>query len=220
MRTVWQKIEGFGMRHTFAVGVAVATVRTGAADLCTQRYIERRRNLDLPRLMCFTLLGFLWNGCLQQVVYVNVFAKTFPHAATFAALPTVAARLRHHLGLRDLVGQTAVVNLAWCPLFLHFFYPFQEFIQGVSSKGPDDSKEPCTIGVTLDAGFQAVQTNFWVALDRCHRNLWTDMQGIWAIWIPGHMVTFAVPMWLRMPLTHLLSFVYFVLLSVTRGNIE
>lgn len=41
---------------------------------------------------------------------------------------------------------------------------------------------------------------------------------IWMLWIPGDMIIYAVPMWLRLPLNHALSFIWTCYLSFLRGE--
>uniref|UniRef100_A0A7S1A3A2 Mpv17-like protein n=1 Tax=Noctiluca scintillans TaxID=2966 RepID=A0A7S1A3A2_NOCSC len=213
---VGRLVCSIGKRYPFPVGVSLATLKTGGSDLSTQLLIERKDAVDRPRLVCFTLLGFLWNGMLQQHVYVNVFARCFPHAARFSALPTVAARLRDGPGLRSLMMQVSFVNFIWNPIFYYFFYLFQEFVQGASSV----SEQSTSLNVLsyVSSGLTRCREQFWVAVDRCSNNLWDDLRLCWAIWIPGHLFTFATPMWLRMPLTHSLSFFFYCALSFTRGD--
>mmetsp|Transcript_84471 Transcript_84471/g.196384 ORF Transcript_84471/g.196384 Transcript_84471/m.196384 type:complete len:235 (-) Transcript_84471:167-871(-) len=211
-----RRLAAFGRKHPFALGVAVGTLKTGAADLCVQVSTEGREEVDWPRFACFTLLGFGYIGCLQQVVYVSVFAHIFPHASRFAALPSVQARLADRLGLRDLVLQTAAVNFLWCPMFLPFFYAFQDLVEGVSLAVGDGASRSGHIFEVVKRGWWKSNTSS--ALERCRQNLWNDLKVIWQIWIPGHLVTFALPMWLRMPTTHSLSFLYFCVFSFTRGS--
>lgn len=217
----WRRFALVGKAHPFAVGVGIGTVKTGAADFCTQHFIEGRSlpDLDVPRLMCFTLLGFSVIGCVQQAMYVHGLARVFSRAGPFAELP-LRAKLQDTEGLRQLVLQTAFVNFVWAPVFLNFFYVFQEFIQGVSrASGPRDGTGLGSIRAQVAAGLDACRANCASALARCRRNLWEDLCVVWRIWIPGHLVTFAIPMWLRMPTTHGLSFIYFCSVSFMRGNL-
>eukprot|EP00930_Biecheleria_cincta_P056052 TRINITY_DN42245_c0_g1_i1.p1 TRINITY_DN42245_c0_g1~~TRINITY_DN42245_c0_g1_i1.p1 ORF type:complete len:225 (+),score=23.47 TRINITY_DN42245_c0_g1_i1:44-718(+) len=218
----WRGLQSVAKKYTFATGVAIATIKTGSADYCTQRYIEHRSmaQVDIPRLACFTLLGFTTAGCFQQFLYVNVFARCFPNAASFTKLPTIRTRLQDKAGLRDLVLQTAAVNFLWLPVFFHLFYVFQEFVQGVSAKASSDIGVGGVTGALAraHAGWDRCRENCGEALDRCRRNLRNDLAFAWSMWIPGHLVTFAVPLWMRMPLTHSLSFLYFSGLSCMRGH--
>ena len=67
-------------------GVSVATVKTAAADLLTQKAIEGRSwdNIDWRRNGLFTVFGFAYQGCFQYYLYVTLFSRWFAGAARFA----------------------------------------------------------------------------------------------------------------------------------------
>jgi hypothetical protein len=126
-----------------------------------------------------------------------------------------------------MLGQTFFVNFLWFPVFWHFFYVFQEFVQGVSGAMPplpDDEASGNATSVSayvnryVSAGRDNALKNIDTALRRCHENLWEDLKMLWLVWIPGHIITFSVPMWLRMPLTHTGSFITFCMISLMRGS--
>lgn len=108
---------------------------------------------------------------------------------------TLAARLKDFAGLSDLAKQVAVGNFLHIPFaFLPSFYLTQEV---------------CTHGRNASP---------LSALQACHRNIWADCVAAWAIWIPGHAVFFSVPLWLRLPVNHAMSFAYVCILSFSRGD--
>ena len=39
----------------------------------------------------------------------------------------------------------------------------------------------------------------------------------WALWVPGDFIVYAVPIWMRLPLNHAISFVWTCYLSFLRG---
>ena len=41
---------------------------------------------------------------------------------------------------------------------------------------------------------------------------------MWALWVPGDLIVSAVPLWMRLPLNHGLSFVWTCYLSFLRGE--
>ena len=41
---------------------------------------------------------------------------------------------------------------------------------------------------------------------------------MWALWIPGDLIVYAVPLWMRLPLNHGLSFIWTCYLSFLRGE--
>jgi len=63
------------------------------------------------------------------------------------------------------------------------------------------------------------RASFYVGLNNYKANCFTDWYNSWKIWIPGFGVTFFImPKHLRLPWMSLLSFVYCIILSITRGD--
>lgn len=56
------------------------------------------------------------------------------------------------------------------------------------------------------------------ALSKYYDNCLIDWRNTWATWLPGHVITFALPTHLRMPWIAAVSFGYVSLLSWTRGE--
>ena len=56
------------------------------------------------------------------------------------------------------------------------------------------------------------------ALSSYYSNAWSDCIAAWTIWIPGHAIFFSVPLWLRLPVNHAMSFAYVCVLSLSRGR--
>jgi hypothetical protein len=190
-------LAAMGRRRPFALSLFTSTAKTLSADLMTQRFIEGREEVDLRRAGLFTVFGFYYLGGFQYWLYVRCFGRWFPNARRFGDHPTVAARLADAAGLRDLIAQTAAGNFLHIPLvFLPAFYVTQE----VTERGRDASP--------------------LAALARYRHNCWDDWISAWAIWIPGHALFFSVPMWLRLPTNHAMSFAYVCVLSLMRGRAQ
>ena len=188
-------LAALGRRHPFSVSLTTATAKTAAADVITQIFLEDNLQLDLSRTTVFTCFGFWYLGGFQYWLYVRSFGRWFPAAKAFGEHATLAARLKDRAGLKDLGRQVAVGNFIHIPLiFLPSFYLTQEIVHhGFDASGP-------------------------VALGRYRQNCWSDLRSAWAIWIPGHVVFFSVPMWMRLPVNHLMSFAYVCVLSLMRGG--
>lgn len=93
------------------------------------------------------------------------------------------------------MGQTALGNFVHIPfLFLPSFYLTQELV---------------------DRGRSASPT---AALWRYRQGVVEDLKSAWAIWIPGHAIFFSVPLFLRLPTNHAMSFGYVCVLSLMRGR--
>lgn len=85
--------------------------------------------------------------------------------------------------------------------------------------------DPCFFFPTFYYLREALNTDdftrrsFWNGLSRYKVNYLWDWTYSWSLWIPGHAVTFFVmPTHLRLPWMSLLSFLYCVIVSVTRGD--
>lgn len=181
--------------YPFSLSLFTATAKTAAADIMTQRCIEGNDGLDLRRTTLFTVFGFYYLGGFQYWLYVRQFSRWFPSAKRFGEHATIADRLADRPGLRDLAWQTAMGNFVHIPfMFLPSFYLTQEV-------------------VTHAGDASAVR-----ALTRYRENCWSDLLSAWAIWVPGHAIFFAVPLWARLPTNHAMSFAYVCVLSLTRGG--
>ena len=181
----------------FSLSLATATVKTAAADAVTQRYLEGSPLLDYRRLGVFTVFGFWYLGAFQYFLYVRCFRVWFPAAEAFGEHATLAARLCDAPGLRDLARQVAFGNLVHIPFcFLPAFYLTQEVTMHGAGASPAH------------------------ALASYKRNMWSDCVSAWTIWVPGHAVFMAVPLWLRLPVNHGMSFIYVCVLSLMRGRVS
>ena len=183
-----------------SLSLATATAKTAAADALTQRCIEGRPAIDTRRTALFTVFGFYYLGGFQYWLYVRCFARWFPSAKRFGEHATIADRCRDAVGLRELAAQTFLGNFVHIPLvFFPCFYVTQELI--TNGAAPQPQHAPVA-----------------TALRRYRDNAWDDLRSAWAIWVPGHAIFFAVPLWLRLPLNHAMSFAFVCVLSLTRGG--
>ncbi len=190
-----RKLAALGRSRPIAASFVTATTKTAAADLVTQRCLEGRADIDARRTGLFTVFGFWYLGGFQYWLYVQVFSSWFPAAARFGEHATLAARLRDHAGLKALAGQTALGNFVHIPfLFFPAFYLTQEFVQ---------------------RGHEASAT---AAMRRYATNASDDLYSAWLIWVPGHAIFFSVPLWLRLPMNHAMSFAFVCVLSLMRGS--
>ena len=192
---LFHRLAAYGRAHPFRISLGTATLKTAAADVLTQRYLEGSPSIDVRRLGLFTIFGFYYLGAFQYALYVRGFARWFPAATKFSEHATLAARMSDKAGLRDLVLQITAGNFVHIPfLFFPAFY------------------------LTQDATVHGWAASPARALDRYRRNAWTDLTSAWSIWIPGHAIFFSVPMWARLPTNHALSFGFVCVLSVMRGG--
>ena len=78
-----------------------------------------------------------------------------------------------------------------------FFYVFKESIQGTTGD---------------------VSSVAMVGLSKYTTNAVEDNLSMWALWVPGDLIVYAVPLWMRLPLNHGLSFIWTCYLSFLRGD--
>ncbi|KAK3245740.1 hypothetical protein CYMTET_44709 [Cymbomonas tetramitiformis] len=191
--------------NPFTFGVLVATVKTGACDLLMQ-YYSGNEHIDWNRFKLFVGFGFAYLGVFQWLIYVTLFKRLFPGMATFAN-QSLREKLKNKQGMKMLVGQVAFDNfIHYTFIYFPVFYVFKEILQQRSEIGDEDetSRSPADV---IFGGLSAYQVN---AVQ--------DNLAIWALWVPGDFVVYAVPIWLRLPLNHGVSFVWTCILSALRGS--
>ncbi len=188
----------FPKRHPFAFNIIIATVKTSICDVLVQKYVEGKSEIDLVRLSVFTAFGCIYLGFFQWFIYVTLFGRLFPGMAKFANLP-FREKLKDPRGMINVVGQTAFDNFVhYTFIYFPVFYVLKEAIQGTGY----EKTAP-----------QLVSN----ALGKYRDNFVEDNLKMWALWVPGDMIVYAVPMWLRLPLNHGFSFIWTCYLSFLRG---
>ena len=108
-----------------------------------------------------------------------------------------ADKLQDGPGLRALAAQTALDLTVLTLVYLPTFYVFKA---AVFSGAADPSG-------WLDAGLGAYTTNFA-----------KDEVDLIRVWLPADLVCFSVPLYLRLPVRHVVSFVWTAYLSFARGG--
>ena len=190
-------ILGFARTQPYKFNIIVATLKTAACDYLVQRYMEGREQINWKRNAVFAAFGCVYLGGMQWFIYVDVFKKLWPGMAAFAAQP-LREKLANPAGIRALFGQVAFDNFVHYPLiYFPVFYVFKETIQGESA----DALSAIPNGMSKYAT-NAVEDNL----------------AMWALWIPGDLIVYAVPLWMRLPLNHGLSFIWTCYLSFVRGE--
>lgn len=150
---------------------------------------------DFKRTGVFTAFGFFYLGIVQWFVYVTMFTRLCPNAVRFSNLPW-AEKLKDKAGQRDLYKQVLLDNFGHYT-FIYFpaFYCFKESIKG--------------------DGLNMQMVNN--AMGKYWNNIVQDNMAIWALWIPMDLIIYAVPVWMRLPLNHAVSFGWTMILSWMRG---
>jgi hypothetical protein len=193
------RVLGFAKSSPFATNIILATLKTGLCDLLVQKYIEKKETIDWKRNGVFLVFGGVYLGGVQWFIYVTLFKRWWPGLATFASQGW-SEKLRNAQGLRDLGKQVAFDNFVHYPIiYFPVFYVFKQSIQ----KSDGDA----SMGDVLQSAMRKYRTN-------CIE----DNLKMWALWIPGDLVVYSAPMWLRLPLNHFLSFIWCCYLSFLRGG--
>ncbi len=98
--------------------MGISTAKTSASDLLVQSLVEKREQIDWKRNLAFASFGCFYLGGVQYIIYVPLFGRMFPNAASFAA-KSVREKLK------DAKGQMAVVAQVFLDQCLH--HPFMYF---------------------------------------------------------------------------------------------
>jgi hypothetical protein len=178
--------------------LAIATLKTGAADLVAQCVIERKplSEVDWQRNLVFCLFGACYLGAFQYWYQVNVFKRLFPGVERFTS-QAWSAKLTDVPGLLGLAGQTVLDMFVLTFVYLPTFYIFKS---GVFSTN-------WNVTEWADTGVTSYRKNW----DK-------DVSDLCKVWIPADLICFSVPLWLRLPVRHIVSFAWTAYLSFVRGG--
>lgn len=187
----------FAKQYPFLNNIAIATTKTAAADLLAQTVIGGTPLLDadLQRSALFMIFGAVYLGGFQYLYQVQVFKKLFD-IDKFTNL-SWKEKLEDKEGLKALAMQTALDLTVLTFIYLPTFYIFKA---GVFSGSPDPS-------VWASSGWESYTTNFS-----------KDEVDLLKVWFPADLVCFSVPLYLRLPSRHIVSFVWTAYLSFARGG--
>jgi len=189
----------FPKTHPFATNIMVATVKTSCADLIAQCVVERKRleEVDWKRNMVFVLFGAGYLGGFQWWLQVTMFRRWFPTMDKFAN-QSFAAKLRDIPGMIDTAKQVGFDVFVHLPfMYLPSFYVVKEFVQGQSWNPMELTYE---------------------ALRKYYSNFFSDTAKIVAVWLPGDILCFSIPIYLRLPVRHAGSLIWTSYLSFIRGS--
>lgn len=175
----------------------IATAKTAAADLLAQVVIAQTPldSVDWERSLLFCAFGALYLGLFQYAYQVNVFKRLFD-VDKFTS-QSWEDKFKDGPGLRALAAQTALDLCVLTFIYLPTFYIFKA---GVFSGSPDPS-------VWTTTGIDNYQMNFA-----------KDEFDLIRVWLPADLVCFSVPLYLRLPVRHVVSFVWTAYLSFSRGG--
>jgi len=183
--------------------------------LLTQTALEGRawKDIDWRRNAVFAVFGFGYMGCAQYYLYVNCFSRWFAGTASFVEKPLRAK-------LTDFVGQKALLKQVLFDLLIHpqwvfpIYYCLKEAVCGHAGAPEADASR----SIVATALGKYWKNNFDPSNEA---GILTDWIAFWKIWIVGDVIVFGFcPMWARLPINHIFSFVYMCVLSFMRGASE
>lgn len=187
----------FAQNYPFANNIMIAMTKTAAADLLAQTVIGHTplTEIDLERSVLFCLFGALYLGAFQYLYQVNIFKQLFD-VDKFTS-QSMDEKLRDGPGLQALAAQTALDLAVLTLIYLPTFYIFKASVFSGS-----------------------VNPSVWVSngLDSFQANFAKDEFDLIRVWLPADLVCFSVPLYLRLPVRHVVSFVWTAYLSFARGG--
>jgi len=187
----------FAQSYPFVNNLMIATTKTAAADLLAQTVIAQTpiAEIDLQRSLLFCMFGATYLGAFQYLYQVQVFKKLFD-VDKFTS-QSWAEKLKDGPGLQALAAQTVLDLTVLTAIYLPTFYIFKA---SVFSGSMDPS-------VWVESGIGNFQSNFA-----------KDEFDLIRVWLPADLVCFSVPLYLRLPVRHIVSFVWTAYLSFARGG--
>ena len=177
--------------------IGIATIKTASADLLAQVVIAQTpvSEIDWQRAFLFCVFGALYLGAFQYYYQVNIFKKLFD-VDKFTSQPW-GDKLKDRDGLISLGAQTAVDLTVLTLIYLPTFYIFKA---GVFSGSSDPS-------MWVSQGIESYTNNFA-----------KDEFDLIRVWAPADVICFSVPLYMRLPVRHVVSFVWTAYLSFSRGG--
>lgn len=164
---MWRHLSKIPIQHPFLFGLGISTVKTSASDLLVQTVVESRplSEIDWKRNAAFATFGCFYLGGVQYALYVPIFGRIFPNAASFAAKP-LRDKVKDIKGLGALCGQVFLDQMVHHP-FLYFpvFYATREFVM---VEKPDLTR----------------------CLNTYRENMKEDLFALWKIWVPSTFINF------------------------------
>eukprot|EP00980_Cylindrotheca_fusiformis_P009164 scaffold1996_cov127-Cylindrotheca_fusiformis.AAC.1 len=187
--------------HPFMFQLGIATLKTSAADLMAQVVAERKSfdEIDWKRNGLFIVFGFAYLGGFQWYLMVHKYRQWFPTMDRFAKL-TFAEKLKDTAGLLDAAKMVLFDLTIHLPiLYFPTYYTFKELVGGHSWNPIDWVKD----GVGKYAG-----------------NAKEDLTAMLQLWGPSDCIQFVLPVHIRLPFRHVVSFFWTAYVSFTRGALE
>lgn len=194
-------LSSFPKDHPFAFQLIVATGKTSAADLVVQVVAEKKKfnEIDWKRNGIFVVFGFAYLGGFQWWLMVTKYRQWFPTMDRFAKL-SFAGKLKDTAGMIDAAKMVVFDVVVHLPMiYFPTYYTVKEFVSMKSYNPVDWAKD---------------------GLTKYSVNMKEDLTAMIKLWGPSDCVQFVLPLHIRMPFRHLVSFFWTAYVSFTRGHIE
>lgn len=179
----------------------VATAKTAAADIMCQVVAEGKSfsEIDWKRNGIFVVFGFAYLGGFQYWIMVNKYRKWFPTMDRFGKL-SFADKLKDKAGMIDAAKMVLFDIFIHLPLmYFPTYYTVKEFVSGQTWNPIDWAKD---------------------GVSKYTKNAPEDLTAMVKLWGPSDCVQFMLPVHIRMPFRHMISFFWTAYVSFTRGSIE
>lgn len=187
--------------NPFLFQLGVATAKTSAADLVAQVVAEKKSfdEIDWKRNGIFVVFGFAYLGGFQYYLMVNKYRQWFPTMDRFAKL-SFAEKLKDTAGIIDAAKMVLFDVIVHLPvMYFPTYYAVKEVVGGNSWNPADWVRD----GVTKYAN-----------------NAKEDLTAMIKLWGPSDCIQFVLPVHIRLPFRHIVSFFWTAYVSFTRGAIE
>lgn len=89
--TAWARFCRLNQTLPFAMGFIVCATKGFISDTIAQKAIERRKKLDVRRVMAMTLFSGCFTGCAYHVIFNIAFTRMFGSAKNFSTVLIKAA---------------------------------------------------------------------------------------------------------------------------------
>jgi Mpv17 / PMP22 family len=190
----------FAKENPFIFQLIVATLKTVAADLTTQIVAEGKswNEVDWKRSGIFVVFGFTYLGGFQYWLMVHKYRQWFPTMDKFAKM-SFNDKLKYHAGIID-AGKMVIFDIFIHLPLMYFpsYYAVKEFVAGTTW----NPKDWIIDGVT-----------------KYRNNMQEDLSAMVKVWVPSDCIQFVLPVHMRMPFRHMVSFFWTAYVSFTRGAI-
>jgi len=193
--------SSWAKENPFLFQLGIATVKTSAADLVAQVVAEKKslNEVDLKRNLIFVVFGFAYLGAFQYWLLVTKFRTWFPTMDRFAKLP-FAEKLKDTAGIIDAMKMVLFDVIIHLPvIYFPTYYTVKEFVSGQSWNPAD---------WVMDGTLKYM------------KNAKDDLTAMIKLWGPSDCIQFVLPVHIRLPFRHLVSFFWTAYVSFTRGSID